>query len=96
MLARTEQVEQLLLADPDVELVQTSIPGDADTGAQTLQAAFQGRSGNSARSPSASCRTTDLDAKTKELLDRPSAQAPAEGFDDRGRAAAEVRGRREG
>ena len=49
VLARTEQVEQLLLADPDVQLVQTSIPGDADTGAQTLQAAFQGRSGNSAQ-----------------------------------------------
>ena len=28
--------------DPQVELVQSTIPGDADTGAQTLQSAFPG------------------------------------------------------
>ena len=38
----------ILLADPDVELVQSTIPGDEDTGAQALQAAFAGRASNSA------------------------------------------------
>ncbi|MCY7419936.1 MAG: efflux RND transporter permease subunit, partial [Chloroflexi bacterium] len=80
VLARTEQVETLLRADPDVELVQTSIPGDADTGAQTLQAAFQGRSGNSAQLTVRLDPDTDLDAKTKELLDVVLAPATADGY----------------
>jgi hydrophobic/amphiphilic exporter-1 (mainly G- bacteria), HAE1 family len=80
VLERTKQVEDLLLADPTVTLVQTSIPGAGDTGAQTLQAAFQGRSGNSARMTVRLVAGTDLDAKTKELL---ATLAPAEegGFD---------------
>ena len=81
VLERTEQVEQLLLADPDVKLVQTSIPGDADTGAQTLQAAFQGRSGNSAQITVRLLPDTDLDAKTKELLDTTLKPAAADGFE---------------
>jgi len=68
VLERTQQVETLLRADPDVTLVQTSIPGDADTGAQTLQSAFQGRSGNSAQLTVRLVPDSDLDAKTKELL----------------------------
>ncbi len=48
--ARTAQAEALLVpsADPDVERIQSTIPGDADTGLQTLQAAFTGGSANSA------------------------------------------------
>lgn len=68
VLARTKQVEDLLIADKDVQLVQTSIPGDADTGAQTLQAAFSGRSGSSAQLTVRLKPATDLDAKTKQLL----------------------------
>ena len=68
VLDRTKQVEELLLADPTVKLVQTSIPGDADTGAQTLQSAFQGRSGNSAQITVRLVPDTNLDVKTKELL----------------------------
>ncbi|MEX1334586.1 MAG: efflux RND transporter permease subunit [Candidatus Limnocylindrales bacterium] len=45
---KTIEAEQLLLANPDVELVQSTIPGEADTGAQALQAAFSGRASNSA------------------------------------------------
>ncbi len=80
VLDRTKQVEDLLRADPSVTLVQTSIPGDADTGAQTLQAAFQGRSGNSAQLTVRLLPDTNLDAKTKELL---TTLKPAEegGFD---------------
>ena len=93
VLDRTKQVETLLLADPDVKLVQTSIPGDADTGAQTLQAAFQGRSGNSAQITVRLTPDTNLDAKTKELLSGPS---PGDGrwLRHRGRGRAELRWRR--
>ncbi len=42
------EAEQILLAREDVELVQSTIPGEADTGAQALQAAFSGRASNSA------------------------------------------------
>ncbi len=80
VLERTEQVEDLLRADPDVNLVQTSIPGDADTGTQTLRAAFQGRSGNSAQLTVRLAPDTDLDAKTKELL-ATLQPAAAGGFD---------------
>jgi len=45
---RTEQVEQILMADPDVTLVQATIPGDAGSGFGTLQSAFTGRAANSA------------------------------------------------
>ncbi len=45
---RTIQAEEILMANEDVELVQSTIPGDADTGAQALQAAFAGRASNSA------------------------------------------------
>ncbi len=45
---KTLEAEEILLANPDVELVQSTIPGEADTGAQALQAAFSGRASNSA------------------------------------------------
>ncbi len=45
---KTLEAEEILLANDDVELVQSTIPGEADTGAQALQAAFSGRASNSA------------------------------------------------
>jgi len=45
---KTLQVEEILLENPDVELVQSTIPGETDTGAQAQQAAFAGRASNSA------------------------------------------------
>ena len=42
------EAEQILMDNPEVELVQSTIPGEADTGAQALQAAFAGRASNSA------------------------------------------------
>ena len=45
---KTLEAEEILLANPDVELVQSTIPGEADTGAQAQQAAFAGRASNSA------------------------------------------------
>ena len=45
---KTLEAEAILMADPAVTLVQSTIPGDADTGAQALQSAFAGRASNSA------------------------------------------------
>ena len=45
---KTIEAEDILLARDDVQLVQSTIPGEADTGAQALQAAFSGRASNSA------------------------------------------------
>ncbi len=45
---KTLQAERILMANPEVELVQSTIPGEADTGAQAQQAAFAGRASNSA------------------------------------------------
>jgi HAE1 family hydrophobic/amphiphilic exporter-1 len=42
------EAEEILLENPDVVLVQSTIPGEADIGAQALQAAFSGRAANSA------------------------------------------------
>jgi HAE1 family hydrophobic/amphiphilic exporter-1 len=42
------EAEQILMDNPEVVLVQSTIPGEADTGAQALQAAFAGRASNSA------------------------------------------------
>ena len=45
---KTIEAEDILLANEDVLLVQSTIPGEADTGAQALQSAFAGRASNSA------------------------------------------------
>ncbi len=45
---RAAQVEQILLADSEVRLVQTTVPPEGDTGFNTLIAATQGRAANSA------------------------------------------------
>ncbi len=68
VLDRTIAAEELLLADAQVELVQSRISGDADTGVQTLQAAFSGRSANSARITVRLDDSADLAAKIEELL----------------------------
>ena len=46
---QAQQAEQILLADPNVELVQTSIPGEGEAGFQTVFAAMSGLPANSAR-----------------------------------------------
>ena len=48
VLEQTIQAETILLADPEVELVQTSIPAEGDTSSQVFQSALQGRAANSA------------------------------------------------
>ncbi|CAN5614368.1 efflux RND transporter permease subunit [soil metagenome] len=67
---RTEEAEAILLDTarfPDVELVQSSVPGEADTGAQALQAAFSGRASNSATLTVRLAGSADLEAAREEL-----------------------------
>jgi HAE1 family hydrophobic/amphiphilic exporter-1 len=48
VLAKAVEAETVLLADPAVALVQTSIPGEGDTTSQAFQSAQLGRATNSA------------------------------------------------
>jgi hydrophobic/amphiphilic exporter-1 (mainly G- bacteria), HAE1 family len=67
---RTEQAEAILLDDatfPEVVLVQSTIPGEADTGAQALQAAFAGRAANSATVTVRLADDADLAASREEI-----------------------------
>ena len=48
VLDRAIEAETILLADPEVEAVQTSVPGEGDTSFGTVQAALSGRPANSA------------------------------------------------
>jgi HAE1 family hydrophobic/amphiphilic exporter-1 len=67
VLARTIEAETIILADPAVELVQTSIPAEGDTSSQAFQSAFLGRPANSATMTVRLKPDADLDATTARL-----------------------------
>ena len=67
VLARAIEAEGIVRADPDVELVQTSIPGEGDTSFQTIIAAQSGRPANSATLTIRLDPAVDLAAKTTEI-----------------------------
>jgi hydrophobic/amphiphilic exporter-1 (mainly G- bacteria), HAE1 family len=69
VLARTIEAEQILVAVDDVELVQTSIPGEGDAGFQTIVAAQSGRPANSARITVVLDDSVDLTESAKVLSD---------------------------
>ncbi len=69
VLERAEEAEQILLADPRVELVATSVPGESDTGFQTIVAAQSGRPANSARLTVRLDPSVDLTSEAKRLSD---------------------------
>ncbi len=66
---RSEEVEAILIADPDVVLVAASIPGEGDVGFQTLLAAQNGRPTNSSTIFVRLEPDVDLTAKIAELTD---------------------------
>ena len=67
VLDQAIEAETILIAHPDVELVQTSIPGEGDTSFQTIIAAQSGRPANSATITVRLDPAVDLDAMTAEL-----------------------------
>jgi HAE1 family hydrophobic/amphiphilic exporter-1 len=67
VLERAIEAETILAADEDVELIQTSIPGEGDTSFQTIIAAQSGRPANSATLTVRLDPSVDLGAKTAEF-----------------------------
>jgi HAE1 family hydrophobic/amphiphilic exporter-1 len=80
VLDRATQAETILLAQPNVQVVQTSVPGEGDTGFQTIVAALQGQPANSARMTVRLDPSVDLGVQTHSLS---SALAPVktDGYD---------------
>jgi HAE1 family hydrophobic/amphiphilic exporter-1 len=74
------EAETILLADPSVLLVQSTIPGEADTGAQALQSAFSGRASNSAVLTVRLKDQVDL-AMAREQVKQALKPTSADGFD---------------
>jgi HAE1 family hydrophobic/amphiphilic exporter-1 len=70
VLERAMLVEQALHAYPEINLVETTVPGDADTGLSALAAAFTGRSGNSATILARLNKSADLDEEQRKISDR--------------------------
>ena len=67
VLEKTIQAETILLADPAVELVQTSIPAEGETSSQVFQSALQGRAANSATMTVRLKADADVDATSTTL-----------------------------
>jgi hydrophobic/amphiphilic exporter-1 (mainly G- bacteria), HAE1 family len=80
VLERTTQAENILLGDPKVQLVQTSIPGEGEAGFQAIVAAFTGQPANSARMTVRLANDVDLTAYSKVLADE-LAPIKTDGFD---------------
>ena len=80
VLERAIEAETILAADPDVELIQTSIPGEGDTSFQTIIAAQSGRPANSATLTVRLEPSADMAEKTADFS---SALAPikTDGYD---------------
>jgi HAE1 family hydrophobic/amphiphilic exporter-1 len=80
VLQRATQAEGILVNLRDVEIVQTSVPGEGDTGFGTVFAALQGQPANSARMTVRFADTVDLGDEAVALND---ALAPirADGYD---------------
>ena len=80
VLAHTKQAEEILAQDPNVVLVQTSIPGEGEAGFQTITAAMSGRPANSARMAIRLVDTVDLTEYSVVLSDA-LAPVKTDGFD---------------
>ena len=80
VLEKAIAAEQILLADPDVELVQTSIPAEGDTSQQAFQSALLGRATNSATMTVQLKDEADLDAASARIANS-LAPIKTDGFD---------------
>jgi HAE1 family hydrophobic/amphiphilic exporter-1 len=80
VLAQATKAEDILLTDPNVVQVQTSIPGEGEAGFQTVVAAMSGRPANSARITVRLEDNVDLTEYSKVLSDE-LAPVKTDGFD---------------
>ena len=69
VLDQAVKAEEILAQDPNVLLVQTSIPGEGEAGFQTIVAAMSGRPANSARMTVKLADGVDLNEYAKTLSD---------------------------
>jgi HAE1 family hydrophobic/amphiphilic exporter-1 len=67
VLAKSIAAETIILADPDVKLVQTSIPGEGNTSSQAFQSAVLGRATNSATMTVRLSEGADVEATSTRL-----------------------------
>ena len=79
VLDQAVKAEAIIRARPEVELVQTSVPGEGATGFSTLLAAFSGRPANSATVTVRLDPSTDLATETA-ALDAALVPVNADGF----------------
>jgi HAE1 family hydrophobic/amphiphilic exporter-1 len=80
VLERTIEAEEILTGLPEVELVQSSIPGEGDSGFQTIAAAQDGRPANSARITVRLAPDVDLNEEAKNISDA-LAPVKTDGYD---------------
>jgi len=80
VLERATAIETMLLADPEVELVATSVPSSEEVGFTQALAATAGRAANGATMVVRLAADADLEAKIAQLSDELSAEA-INGFD---------------
>jgi HAE1 family hydrophobic/amphiphilic exporter-1 len=80
VLEKAIAAEQILLADPDVQLVQTSIPAEGDTSQQAFQSALLGRATNSATMTVQLKDEADVDAASARIS-ASLAPVKTDGFD---------------
>ena len=69
VLETAKQVEAVLQKHGEVNLIQTTVPGEGDTGTSSLAAAFTGQAPNSAVILARLDNSVDLDAEQKTLSD---------------------------
>jgi HAE1 family hydrophobic/amphiphilic exporter-1 len=69
VLDQAAQAEAILLEDPEVVLVATSVPGEGEVSFQTALAAQQGQAANSAQMVVRLAPTADVQAKIAEFTD---------------------------
>ena len=80
VLAQATEAEAILLVQPNVEIVQTSVPGEGDTGFGTIVAALNGQPANSATLTVRLAPEADLDAATAQLTEA-LAPVKTDGYD---------------
>jgi HAE1 family hydrophobic/amphiphilic exporter-1 len=79
VLTASQAVEAKLRTYSEVKLIETTVPGDADTGLSALSAAFTGGASNSATIVIQLDNSVDLNAEQKKLSDD-MASLPASGW----------------
>jgi HAE1 family hydrophobic/amphiphilic exporter-1 len=71
-----KQVEAKLHTDSEVNLIETTVPGESDTGFSAIASAFTGRAANSATIVARLDKSVDLDAEQQKLSGQLDQLAP--------------------